>query len=100
MNDNLIDGVAFDGWAKTSSYLKELNTFIEYYPAGTTATMKEFGEAHKRTSEATEHCRPIAGHPRRSRGIAQRWLSSIKSAFVMNIVVAGLQSGQRLFQKR
>jgi putative spermidine/putrescine transport system substrate-binding protein len=36
-----------DGWAKTWSYLKELNTFIEYYPSGTTATMKEFGEGSR-----------------------------------------------------
>jgi putative spermidine/putrescine transport system substrate-binding protein len=36
-----------DGWAKTWSYLKELNSFIEYYPSGTTATMKEFGEGSR-----------------------------------------------------
>ncbi|MBM6593147.1 extracellular solute-binding protein [Microvirga pudoricolor] len=32
------------GWDKTWAYLKELNSAIEYYPAGTTATMKEFGD--------------------------------------------------------
>jgi putative spermidine/putrescine transport system substrate-binding protein len=36
-----------DGWAKTWSYLKELNNSIEYYPSGTTATMKEFGEGSR-----------------------------------------------------
>jgi putative spermidine/putrescine transport system substrate-binding protein len=35
------------GWAKTWSYLKELNQYIEYYPSGTTATMKEFGEGSR-----------------------------------------------------
>jgi putative spermidine/putrescine transport system substrate-binding protein len=32
------------GWDKTWSYLKELHKTIEYYPTGTTATMKEFGD--------------------------------------------------------
>jgi putative spermidine/putrescine transport system substrate-binding protein len=36
-----------NGWAKTWSYLKELNDFVEYYPSGTTATMKEFGEGSR-----------------------------------------------------
>jgi putative spermidine/putrescine transport system substrate-binding protein len=35
------------GWDKTWAYLKELNQFIEYYPAGTSATMKEFGEGSR-----------------------------------------------------
>jgi putative spermidine/putrescine transport system substrate-binding protein len=33
-----------NGWDKTWSYLKELGTGIDYYPAGTAATMKELGE--------------------------------------------------------
>jgi putative spermidine/putrescine transport system substrate-binding protein len=33
-----------NGWDKTWSYLKELGTAIDYYPAGTGATMKELGE--------------------------------------------------------
>lgn len=33
-----------NGWAKTWEYLKELHKQIEYYPAGTGALMKEFGE--------------------------------------------------------
>src|SRR3954453_17288196 len=33
-----------NGWAKTWDYLKALGENIEYYPAGTTQTMKEFGE--------------------------------------------------------
>ncbi|MDQ0469082.1 extracellular solute-binding protein [Labrys wisconsinensis] len=33
-----------NGWAKTWDYLKALGETIEYYPAGTAATMKEFGE--------------------------------------------------------
>ncbi len=33
-----------DGWDKTWAYLKELNKYIEYYPAGTGALMKELGE--------------------------------------------------------
>jgi putative spermidine/putrescine transport system substrate-binding protein len=32
------------GWDKTWAYLKELDQTIEYYPTGTTATMKEFGD--------------------------------------------------------
>ncbi|EHL99567.1 Tat pathway signal sequence domain protein [Acetobacteraceae bacterium AT-5844] len=32
------------GWEKTWSYLEELGKHIEYYPAGTGATMKEFGQ--------------------------------------------------------
>ncbi len=33
-----------DGWEKTWSYLRELGQYIEYYPSGTGATMKELGE--------------------------------------------------------
>ncbi len=33
-----------NGWDKTWGYLKELDTGIDYYPAGTGATMKELGE--------------------------------------------------------
>ncbi len=33
-----------NGWEKTWSYLEELGKYIEYYPAGTGATMKEFGQ--------------------------------------------------------
>jgi putative spermidine/putrescine transport system substrate-binding protein len=33
-----------NGWDKTWAYLKELGENIEYYPAGTTPTMKELGE--------------------------------------------------------
>jgi len=32
------------GWDKTWEYLKELGKNIDYYPGGTAATMKEFGE--------------------------------------------------------
>jgi putative spermidine/putrescine transport system substrate-binding protein len=35
------------GWEKTWAYLAELNPAIEYYPSGTTATMKEFGEGSR-----------------------------------------------------
>ena len=35
------------GWDKTWAYLRELNPFVEYYPAGTGATMKEFGEGSR-----------------------------------------------------
>jgi putative spermidine/putrescine transport system substrate-binding protein len=35
------------GWDKTWAYLGELNPQIEYYPSGTTATMKEFGEGSR-----------------------------------------------------
>jgi putative spermidine/putrescine transport system substrate-binding protein len=33
-----------NGWEKTWAFLKEIDPFIEYYPNGTTATMKELGE--------------------------------------------------------
>jgi putative spermidine/putrescine transport system substrate-binding protein len=36
-----------NGWEKTWAYLAELNPHIEYYPSGTTATMKEFGEGSR-----------------------------------------------------
>lgn len=36
-----------NGWAKTWAYLEALNPFIEYYPSGTGATMKEFGEGSR-----------------------------------------------------
>jgi putative spermidine/putrescine transport system substrate-binding protein len=35
------------GWDKTWAYLQELGKYIEYYPAGTGATMKEFGEGSR-----------------------------------------------------
>lgn len=35
------------GWDKTWAFLKELDSCIEYYPGGTTATMKEFGEGSR-----------------------------------------------------
>ena len=36
-----------NGWAKTWAYLKDLGAYVEYYPSGTTATMKEFGEGSR-----------------------------------------------------
>lgn len=35
------------GWDKTWAYLQEIGKYIEYYPAGTGATMKEFGEGSR-----------------------------------------------------
>ncbi|MEO7938980.1 MAG: extracellular solute-binding protein [Burkholderiaceae bacterium] len=35
------------GWQKTWAYLQELGKHIEYYPTGTGATMKEFGEGSR-----------------------------------------------------
>jgi len=35
------------GWDKTWAYLKELHKQIEYYPSGTGALMKEFGEGSR-----------------------------------------------------
>ena len=35
------------GWARTWAYLEALNPFVEYYPSGTGATMKEFGEGSR-----------------------------------------------------
>ena len=35
------------GWEKTWAYLQELGKYIEYYPTGTGATMKEFGEGSR-----------------------------------------------------
>ena len=40
-----LDPVA--GWDKTWAYLKELDGCIEYYPSGTTATMRELGEGSR-----------------------------------------------------
>jgi len=36
-----------NGWEKTWAYLKEINKYIEYYPSGTTATMKELAEGSR-----------------------------------------------------
>jgi putative spermidine/putrescine transport system substrate-binding protein len=36
-----------DGWAKTWAYLKELGQYVEYYPGGTGAVMKELGEGSR-----------------------------------------------------
>ena len=36
-----------NGWEKTWTFLKALNTCIEYYPTGTGAVMKEFGEGSR-----------------------------------------------------
>ncbi|MDR3538079.1 MAG: extracellular solute-binding protein [Acetobacteraceae bacterium] len=36
-----------NGWDKTWAYLEALNPTIEYYPAGTGATMKELGEGSR-----------------------------------------------------
>jgi len=36
-----------NGWEKTWAYLKGLSAYIEYYPTGTGATMKEFGEGSR-----------------------------------------------------
>ncbi len=33
-----------EGWAKTWAYLEEMSKYLEYYPTGTGAVMKEFGE--------------------------------------------------------
>ena len=35
------------GWDKTWAYLTALNEFVEYYPTGTGATLKEFGEGSR-----------------------------------------------------
>ncbi|MDB5510979.1 MAG: transporter substrate-binding protein [Enterovirga sp.] len=36
-----------NGWDKTWAYLAELGQYIDYYPTGTTVTMKEFGEGSR-----------------------------------------------------
>jgi putative spermidine/putrescine transport system substrate-binding protein len=36
-----------NGWDKTWAYLAEIGEYIDYYPAGTGATMKEFGEGSR-----------------------------------------------------
>ena len=35
------------GWDKTWAYLEELGKYVEYYPTGTGAVMKEFGEGSR-----------------------------------------------------
>ncbi|QEN86807.1 extracellular solute-binding protein [Labrys sp. KNU-23] len=42
-----------NGWEKTWAYLKELGENIEYYPTGTGATMKEFGEGSRDMTVST-----------------------------------------------
>lgn len=36
-----------NGWEKTWAYMAEIGKYIDYYPAGTGATMKEFGEGSR-----------------------------------------------------
>ena len=36
-----------NGWEKTWAYLEEIGQYIEYYPTGTGATMKELGEGSR-----------------------------------------------------
>ena len=36
-----------DGWDKTWAFLKELGQYVEYYPGGTGAVMKELGEGSR-----------------------------------------------------
>ncbi|MFI0444011.1 extracellular solute-binding protein [Actinomadura sp. 6N118] len=36
-----------NGWSKTWAYLKELDKYVEYYPTGTSQTMKELGEGSR-----------------------------------------------------
>ncbi len=36
-----------DGWAKTWAYLEEMSKYVEYYPTGTAAVMKELGEGSR-----------------------------------------------------
>ena len=36
-----------NGWDKTWVYLSEIGQYVEYYPTGTGATMKEFGEGSR-----------------------------------------------------
>lgn len=35
------------GWDKTWAYLQEIGQYVDYYPAGTGVTMKEFGEGSR-----------------------------------------------------
>lgn len=41
------------GWEKTWAYLKELGQYIEYYPSGTGAVMKELGEGSRDMTVST-----------------------------------------------
>ncbi|PWL17605.1 ABC transporter substrate-binding protein [Falsochrobactrum shanghaiense] len=36
-----------NGWDKTWAYMAEIGKYVDYYPAGTGATMKEFGEGSR-----------------------------------------------------
>ena len=42
-----------NGWEKTWAYLKELGQYIEYYPSGTGALMKEVGEGTRAMTVTT-----------------------------------------------
>ena len=41
-----------NGWAKTWAYLKELGKYVDYYPSGTTETMKNLPTAPRHRSSA------------------------------------------------
>ena len=38
-----------NGWDKTWAYLQELGKYVDYYPGGTTETMKNLGQRHRST---------------------------------------------------
>jgi len=42
-----------NGWDKTWAYMSELGKYVEYYPGGTGATMKEFGEGTRDVTVTT-----------------------------------------------
>lgn len=72
------------GWGKTWEYLKELNNYIEYYPTGTTVTMKELGDGSRDMITSTMgwdiNPRALGIVPREARTISLKGLHFIADA--------------------
>ncbi len=82
---NLKDPAA--GWDKTWDYLKALGENIEYYPSGTSATMKELGEGSRDMIASTTgwdiNPRVIGIVPKEARVIALKGMHWVADAHYM-----------------
>jgi putative spermidine/putrescine transport system substrate-binding protein len=85
------------GWDKTWAYLEELGKYIEYYPAGTGATMKEFGQGTRDIIVTTTgwdiNPRALGIVPKSARIATLRNFRWISDAFFM-CAPKGLPEGQ------
>jgi putative spermidine/putrescine transport system substrate-binding protein len=85
------------GWDRTWAYLAELNPSIEYYPSGTTATMKEFGEGSRDMIVTTTgwdiNPRALGIVPKEARIATLKGFHWVSDAFFM-VVPKGVADGK------